>query len=248
MFKINEEASYTLGMEPMQAKVYVAALELGEATIQRLAHKSGVNRSTIYTFIDELKSRGYLLETRKGKRKVYSAVHPERLVEMEKNRFEELERMLPELLAINNESQRKPRVTYYEGWQGIEEVYGDMLRDKKEITAYEDVEHLKGALPARIFDWFPKERAKRDILIRSISRDTKEAREFSKRNIGLLREVKFIKAADFKTDINIYGDKVALMDLRSDQPFCVLIENPHLADTMRILWKHFWDTLESKVE
>ncbi|HMO78179.1 MAG TPA: hypothetical protein PKA42_01010 [Candidatus Paceibacterota bacterium] len=196
------------------------------------------------TFIDQLKAGGYLHETRKGQRKVYAAVNPEQLLVIGKSRLEKLEAIMPDLLAINNASAQKPRVTYYEGIQGIEEVYADMLRDKKEITAYEDLQHLKEGLSARLFEWFPKERVRKDILIRSISRDTVEAREFSKRNIGLLRETKFINSNDLKTDINIYGNKVALMDLRGNPQFCVLIENKHLADTMRSLWSQLWSRLE----
>ena len=241
--EISDNLLKTLGMNAMQAQVYVAALELGEATMQALARKSGVNRSTIYTFIDDLKARGYILETHKKKRRVYGAIHPEQLVEMQKNRVGELQNALPELLAVYNKSGTKPRVTFYEGSQGIEDVYSDMLREKKEIVAYEDLEDLKGELPKRIFDWFPKERAHRDILIKTISRDVPFAREFSKRNRGLLRETKFITAPMFKTDINIYGDKVALMDLQGSSQFAVIIENHNLAETMRTVWQQLWDKL-----
>ena len=72
--EISENLLKTLGMNQMQAQVYVAALELGEATMQALARKSAVNRSTIYTFIDELKARGYILETRKNKRTIHMIV------------------------------------------------------------------------------------------------------------------------------------------------------------------------------
>jgi len=241
--EISENLLKTLGMNAMQAQVYIAALELGEATMQALARKSSVNRSTIYTFIDELKARGYILEARKNKRRVYSAVHPELLVEMQKNRVSELQSAVPELLAVYNKSGTKPRVTFYEGAKGIEDVYSDMLREKKEIVAYEDLEDLSGELPKRIFDWFPKERAHRDILIRTISRDVPFAREFSKRNRGLLRETKFITAPKFKTDINIYGDKVALIDLQGSSQFAVIIENHNLAETMRTVWQQLWDKL-----
>lgn len=241
--EISENLLKTLGLHQLQAQVYVAALELGEATMQALARKSAVNRSTIYTFIDELKSCGYILETKKNKRKVYSAVHPERLVEMQKSRVGELQGILPEMLAVYNKSGPKPRVTFYEGIQGIEDVYADMLRDKKEILAYEDLESLLTTFAGRSTINFPQERTRRDILIRTISRDTPAAREFCKRNRGLLRETKFISALDFKTDINIYGDKVALMDLRGSPPSCVLIENNHLAETMRIVWKQLWEKL-----
>ena len=248
MVKINDELLYLLGMTDMQAKVYLAALELGEGTMQMLARKSGLNRTTIYTFIDELKNRGYILETRCAKRRVYSAVHPERLVEMQKTRLGGLERILPELLAINNQSAQKPRVTFYEGIKGIEDVYADMLREKKEIFSYEDMDNLKTGLPERFFNSFPKERARRDILIRSISRDTPFAREFSKKNRGLLRETKFIATDELRTDISIYGDKVALMDLRGKPPSCVLIDNHNLAETLRTVWRQLWDKLGATVE
>jgi hypothetical protein len=122
-----------------------------------------------------------------------------------------------------------------------------MLREKKEIVAYEDLDNLRAGLPERFFNHFPKERARKGILIRSISRDTPFAREFSKKNIGLLRETKFLPAGEFKTDINIYGDKVALMDLRGKPPMCVLIENPFLAATMRIVWTALWERLGKEV-
>lgn len=243
MQKLTNEMLSVLGMSPMQGKVYIAALELGEAGMQALSRKAGVNRSTIYTFIEDLKSRGYIQETKRGRRRVYSAAHPDLLLEKEKGRVAELERMLPELVAINNRSKHKPKVTFYEGLEGIETVYNDMLRDKKEIVAYEDLDNLKEGLSGKTFEWFPKERAKRDILIRSISRDTPLAREFSKRNIGLLRETKFLKTKEFRTDINIYGNKVALMDLRGT-PFAVLIENKDIAETLRTVWKELWDRLE----
>lgn len=243
MAGISDNLLKTLGLTTMQAQVYVAALELGESTMQALARKSGVNRSTIYTFIDDLKERGFILETRKHKRNVYIAAHPETLIEMQKTRTEELERMLPELLAINNKSDKKPRVTFYEGFDGIKEAYLDQLRTKKEIVAYEDLEGLIGELPKHISEWFPPERAKRDILIKTISRDGPMAREFTKRNRGLLRETKFVDVPAFKTDINVYADKVSLIDLQASSPFAVIIENHNLAETMRTVWKQLWDKL-----
>lgn len=241
--RMNNEKIEALGLPPMQAKVYLAALELGQGTLQAIAHKSGVNRSTIYTFIDELSARGYVFESKKGKRKFYSAANPEKLIDIEKSRVKKLESLLPELMALDNASSRKPRMTYYEGMQGIKEIYMDMLREKKEITAYEDLQHLEEGLPPEIFNWFPRERARRGIKINSISRNTKNARKFSQNNKDLLRNVKFIDVVDFKTDINIYGNKIALMDLRGDPAFCVLIENKHLADTMRLIWKLLWNKL-----
>ena len=72
----------SLGLSDAEGRVYLAALELGEASIQQLSRKSGVKRTSIYNFIDKLKERQVITETRKAKRSVYSAVHPAQLAEM----------------------------------------------------------------------------------------------------------------------------------------------------------------------
>ncbi len=92
---------------------------------------------------------------------MYSAVDPSQLIEIEKTKMAELQRSLPELEAIFNASSRKPKVTYYEGMEGIKEVYGDMLKEKKPIFAYEDLEHMKASMPKSFYDYFPPERARR---------------------------------------------------------------------------------------
>jgi sugar-specific transcriptional regulator TrmB len=241
--KASKNLLNSLGLRDAEFEVYTAALSLGEGTMQDLARRSGVKRTSIYTFIDDLKSRGFITEVKKKKRKVYSAVAPSQLLEMEKTRLTELEKFLPELLAIHNKSKKKPRVTFYEGVEGIEEVYGDMLKEHKEIIAYEDLEHMKMILPKAFYDYFPPERARRGIPFKSITRDTPIAREFNKGNPQLLRETKYIHSKDLKTEINIYGDKVAMMSFGESSPFCVLIEDPNIAQTLKVTWTELWDRL-----
>ena len=212
--------------------------------MQDISRKSGVKRTTIYTFIDKLRERGLIVETTKRKRRLYSAVDPEQLLEVEKTRLGELERLLPELKAVQNKSRHKPRVTFYETVQGIEEVYADMLVEKKEILAFEDLEHMKIALPKSFFEGFPAERSRRGIPFKSILRDSATAREITKHNRGLLRESKFLNTGDWKTEINIYGDKFALMSFRAKPPFCVLIEDHDIAETIRTAWQELWNRLE----
>ena len=243
MIKLSEQLINSLGLSEAEAEVYVASLELGQANIHDLAQKSGVKRTSIYNFIEDLKKRGFLQETKKGKRRVYSAAHPEQLLEIEKIRISELQRLIPELLAIQNIAKDKPRVTFYDGVDGIKEVYADMLRDKKEIIAFEDLEHMKRVLPKSFFENFPEERARKEILFKSILRDSSVARELTKKNFRLLRDSKFIKTGDWKTEINIYGDKTALMSFRTKHPFCVLIEDHNITETLRTAWRELWDRL-----
>ncbi len=243
MKKLSNSLLHSLNLTEAQASVYAAALELGVANMQQLATKSGIKRTSIYNFIEGMKERGFIVEITKRKRTMYSAVAPEQLVEIEKTRLAELEHALPELRAIQNESMTKPRVAFYDGIEGIKEVYADILKDKKEIVAFEDLENMKKVLPDSFYSWFPSERARRNIPIKAILRDSPEAREITKLDIRLLRKTKLINSSDWKTEINIYGDKVALMSYRTKIPFCVLIEDHNIAETLRSAWKELWERL-----
>ena len=47
-----------LGLTTKAAKIYLAALELGEASVQQLAQKSRIKRTTLYYILDELVEAG----------------------------------------------------------------------------------------------------------------------------------------------------------------------------------------------
>ena len=234
-----------LGLTKQEAQVYLAALELGEATVQELARKSDVKRTSIYNFIDKLKDRQILLETKRKRRSLFSAANPHQLLELGRMKLGELENAMPQLLAINNRSLHKPRVTFHEGVEGIKEVYNDMLNHKQPIICWSDQKHMWPTLGKEYCEYFPPERARRGIPLRMIATDTQENRSYAKKDRELARETKFISADnDLRTEINIYGNKVILTSFRSSPAFAVLIEDQNIATTMRVTWKELWERLE----
>lgn len=242
--KISKRLSQNLGLTQDQAQVYIAGLELPQATIQDLARLSGVKRTTIYSFIDELIDNGFIVRKKKNKRFLYSSVQPKLLLEMEKARLRDLvETTIPELEALTNSKKNKPSVFYFEGKTGIQEVYADMLKERKPILELEDLEAIRNILPKSFYDYFPAERARRNITLKTISRNSKVGRDFTQKNNALLRETKFVDSAEWKTDINIYGNKVAIMSFRSAVPYCVLIEDENIADTLRSAWEMMWNSI-----
>lgn len=212
---------------------------MGQASIADLAKKSGVKRTSIYHFIENLKERRLLFETSRKKRKVYSAAKPHQLVELGRIRLAEIQGLMPELMAIYNSSEEKPRVTFYEGVDGIREVYADTIQEGKPIIGWSDFEALRGVL-GEFYKEYPIERAKRNIELRQIVRDSSEARAAMKRDPRFLRETKFMSAAELRCDIMVYGNKVAMMSLMSKPPFAVLVEDGNLAQTHRLVWEELW--------
>lgn len=232
-----------LGINDEQAKVYLAALELGQANMNELAQKACLKRTSVYNYVEELIKMKLMASGKKRKRTVYSAIHPNMLVEIEKARLAELHRTLPELLAIYNKSKTKPTVTFYEGVEGIKEVLQDMLKEKQTVSAFSDFKHMAAVFGDYYFDVFPPERARRRIISRNIVPDTPKARELAKKDARYLRETKFLQVPDLKTEINIYGNKVALNSYQSNTPFGVIIEDQNIAETLRTVWQELWDKI-----
>lgn len=236
----------TLGLSKAETAVYLATLELGQAHVQEISRKSRVKRTSIYNFIDSLKERQFLSEIKKGKRRLYSAASPASLLQIEKSRVASLEQLIPALLAINNSSANKPKVTYHEGIEGMQEIYAQMLHDKHTIYAWEDLDRMFDIMPAQWTKWYPTERSAKKIPLRTITRDTPLARKFiGDKNVGYSRESRLLSSNEFGTDIEIFGNKVALFSLRKDFPFGVLIEDEPLAGTLKIVWRELWDRLPS---
>ncbi len=232
-----------LGVNDEQAKVYLAALELGQANMNELAEKAGLKRTSVYNYVDELIEKKLITTGKKRKRTVYSAIHPNMLMEIEKARLSELERNLPELLAVYNKSKTKPKVTFYEGINGIKTVLQDMLKEKQTISAFSDFKHMAAVFGDYYFDVFPPERAKRGIVSRNIVPDTPKARELAKKDARYLRQTKFLQIPDLKTEINIYANKVALNSYQSSPPFGVIIEDHDIAETLRAVWQQLWNRI-----
>lgn len=241
--KISPKILKGIGLSAFEGAVYLAALEIGQGTIQDLSRKSGIKRTTIYTFIENLKELGLIYATKKHKRILYSASHPEQLIELEKNRISEIEQAMPELLAIHNIQRNKPKVTFYEGESGIKEVYQDTLKTKKNILAWSDFDYMEKVMGKKFMEEYPQERSKRDMGFKTITRHTPVTQELEKKNMGALRDMKFVKSGEFKTEINIYGDKVAFMSFRNSEPFAVLIEDEGIAETLRVAWSELWGKL-----
>lgn len=135
----NELLKY--GLSQKESHVYVGLLELGSATVQQIAQKSGVNRATTYLILDGLKDKGLVSIYEKEKRTFYSAENPNTLVnllksqELElKQKREELSDILPDLLGVFNLAQDKPVVRYYEGASGMESMRQEFYRTDERMV------------------------------------------------------------------------------------------------------------------
>ncbi len=119
-----------LGLSEKEAKVYVSLLQVERGSINELAEKTGINRTTVYPVLETLSKKGLVSEAHEGKKITYQAEPPERLetyVERQKVLLNEkasrLKEMIPQMKSIQREQGERPVVKLFQGRDGAIAAY-----------------------------------------------------------------------------------------------------------------------------
>ena|SRR3989338_984581 len=103
----------TLGFSEKYANIYLAILELGEASVIEIAQKAGLKRTTVYNILPDLLHRGLIKVTIKKGRRLFLIENVNPLKAELEERVRLADNILPELRAVQNILPLKPRITFY---------------------------------------------------------------------------------------------------------------------------------------
>ena len=143
----------------------------------------------------------------------------------------------------------RPRVRFYEGEDGMKEVYEDTLTTHDPIRAYATVDDMHRGIP-NYFPGYYKRRAGAGIMIRAIVPDTDIGRERASKDKEELRETALVPQDKFyfSPEINIYDNKVMIASWR--EKLGIIIESAEIADAMKKIYELSWSEakkLDSKI-
>lgn len=235
----------SVGLTEKQAKVYVAALFLGPAAVQRIAEQAEVNRATTYVILAELADMGLVSESTEGKKTVYVAEPPEAidryLNAMEKaidDRKAQLKGVMTELKEASRiEVEDAPVVRFFKGPEAAQAVSAYLRRKSKrnsEVYSMTNVDEVLRLFPD-ILKTNPSDRQKKSITSKVIySGDTQIASD-AKSGRRVKRSTKPILG-----DINIYEDRMSILSYRGDDSVGVIIEGREIVAVLRQLFELAW--------
>jgi sugar-specific transcriptional regulator TrmB len=239
-----------IGFNEKQAKIYLASLELGETTIKEIAKKAEIKRTTIYDLLDEMLENGLIKQTIKGTRKKLIAASPKELQIIIQKREALLSQIMPTLTSMSNVEKIRPKIRFYEGREGLIEVYRDTFQYSGEILAFasEDVVKVLG------IDWatnYIKQRVQKKLYYKGIiSKSVLIEKEFASRDQEQMRSAKIIDGTKypFSNEIMIYGhQRIAIISAKDS--IGVIIESAEIFRTQKSIFELLWDNLpEIKVK
>lgn len=235
----------SLGFSESEVAVYLASIKIGQASVQDLAKAADVSRVTAYAVIEALTSQGLMSSLEKGKKKMFIAESPERLVSFVQARLKHTEATLKEVEANIGDLKliqkgEKPVVRLFEGEEALRAIQEDVLIEKpEEALEFGNLDRFTAINP---FDE-RKDFFKRLLKLSTKRRSIYYAKDQETGDKTYNRQLLPATTKEFFGDIYIYKNKVALSTLRGRQ-ISVLIESQDLADTFRAFFEYAWKNKE----
>jgi sugar-specific transcriptional regulator TrmB len=238
-----------LGLDKRQVQVYQSLHKLGPASIRDVAAEAGINRGSTYETLKQLVTKGLVSYLPKGRRRVFQAEDPERLLSLGESKQQALAQAMEDLRKdiIPALKQARPEfspgnVRFYEGDDGVELVLRDILnctaRNAEKGYAVISTKTLRQHL-YRPFPNFTRQRVQKGIKVRVIAvGDGGDDAELAER--------KWLPAsADTDASyIAIYPPKVAMITLADrNYPVVVIIDSAAIASTQQLLFDTLWQLL-----
>lgn len=227
------------GLINKEDDVYLACLELGLASVNEIAVKANIKRTTAYDVLANLIKKGLVGQTQKGKKRLFYAEQPEKLNKLLEEKQAKLAEIMPMLKSLYNTAGEKPKIRYYEGKEGLKEVYCDTLNYTGELLAFV-TENILKYLGDDFADEYIKKRKKTRITVRVIGPDTEEIIAYKKVDKEFIKQTRLVpkEKFPFTIEMNIYGNKIAFMSFK--EAMGVIIESNEIAANMRLLFELAW--------
>lgn len=236
-----------LGMNLKEVKLYLKLLEFGSAGANTLAKAIGENRTSTYSLLNAMIKKGFVSFFKKGSIKFFSATSPQVLIESFADDSKRLKSILPQLIAITNEYGQKPKITFYEGVDGIRQI-GEILLEVpgsvRESFIGIDPKTIHPVIKRYYEDDFINRRIEKGITYRGITTEhLPMGNKYKATEKHQLRELKYIdpKILPLNIHIDIFpNNKVAIYSYNKDEMMGVIIEHESFYLSMKTVFKLAW--------
>lgn len=236
------------GFSPKEAALYLAVLEAGETTLASAAEKAHLKRSTVYSLAEEMRQRGLLAETKRRGITYISVLSPRLLIERFEHTAETAKGILPQLMDLAYSSPVKPRIRFYDGLDGLQEILFDAACCKEDYIGFTDYDLMPKEMYRFIRKKIAPQREKDRIRLRLIIPENETNRRI-RREYQHQVEHRLVQFPSRRNHIEILlyrENKIGFMSFVPGEMFGVVIDSEGIYVTLRDLFTLIWNQAESK--
>ncbi len=251
-----EKLFIAIGLTDKESKVYRVLLDGGDLSAGEIINRTHLKRGITYNLLYKLEKDGLVTQTSKGTKTHFRPESPQKLFDLLERKKAQVDylsanfsQILPKLVSQYKLSVGRPTVRYFEGEQGIRDVFEDIYGPKKDVVyGCVDLEKADEAFPAYILEELIPKRIKNRIMAHSFIADSPQAIEIAKKDKFHLRKSKLVDKKKFPlpAEIDVYEDKIAMLTFIKGEFIGFIIENRDLAETLRSIFKLAFDRREKK--
>lgn len=233
-----------LGLTKSQAKAYLCLVQFGPSYPPGLAKKISESRTNTYKVLDKLVELGLARKKESLKKMLYTAGHPSALETLAKKHREEvlsqehkINTSMPTLLNFFYTYSEQPGVRFFQGKDGIKNIFDDMLRTRQNIYLVRSPADIE-FYDEKFFSEFKAKRAKLGIKTYALTPDISSANHDEQIDKTNLFFRSWIGKDDYTGSVewNMYGNKLAIISY-GEEAIGMIIESPLIAESFRQLFE-----------
>lgn len=230
-----------LGLTKNEISVYITLLKIGSADVSTIAEHSELYRPYVYDTLQRLQEKSLVSFVLKDNKKFYKAVHPSKLSDIQKEKLEELNKIIPQLEQFIKSPKEETRAEIYSGKKVIRVIQKDVLKTLLEnsgeslVIGVNEKKFMEtdSAIMEQFFNQMKKHKLKERVIVR-------EGDNYFPANRKTTAYKLLPKEFFEPTSTFIYGDKVAII-IFAEPLQGIIINSKLLSKTYRkqfeLLWK-----------
>jgi len=239
---MNQKFLEEAGLTAIEVRIYLALLEKGSIRAGEITRHTGIHRRSVYDAIERLVEKGLVSYIKTNNRRYFEAAPPERLLELLKEKENNMMQLMPELQLLGKFSEEKKEVVFFRGKQAIKTVFEDQIKEGKPIMVFGNAVNVN-EIVEYYFPHFDKQRIEKNISVRMLFDESARKEEYL--NKIPLAEIRFLKkGSKAPVSTNIYANKVSII-IWEKNPKAILITEPALAQSFTTYFELMWKTARS---
>lgn len=235
-------------LNPKDADIYLDLLGHGDSVASTISHRTQIERTSVYSTLKRLTKKGLVSYHFENEVQHFTAVDPKtlkRLLDQEmteaKAKSEEFYELLPQLTNLINKKTSSPLVQFFEGAEGVINLYELMLSTSTNHSAFLTVENLPPAIKPYLTQDYIQNKIKKGVTSRVLVSESVRAKRYKELDPTGNRESKLVpkEFLPFETEVIIGEKDLAIIDLK-DRFFGIYLKSRSIRNTLQALFETLW--------